>query len=182
LRFLSWATVAIAGAYLLTFGISAPDAAANAITFQAALWAVVAAAAFGSATVLGKLLLGVLDFKDATFGRYGTTAAMALVYLGVSGIGLPFADVTTGNWAVILIISLTTGSGAIFLYYFGLTRVRASVATICELCLPLSAILLDYVVNRSFLSAWQWFGAGLLVGAIFRITIESGENGEPQEK
>jgi len=179
LRFLAWATVALVGAYLLTFGLSAPDAQANAITLRAALWAVVAAAAFGSATVLGKLLLGALDFKDATFGRYGMTAAMALLYLAVAGIGLPFAAVTDVNWAVILVISLTTGSGAVFLYYFGLTRVRASVATICELCLPLSAILLDYLVNRSILSAWQWFGAGLLVGAILRITIESGENGDP---
>jgi drug/metabolite transporter (DMT)-like permease len=182
LRFLAWAALALAGAYLLTFGLSMPDAAANAITLKAALWAVVAAAAFGSATVLGKLLLGSLDFKDATFARYGMTAAMALVYLAVTGIGLPFAIVTSGNWVVILVISLTAGSGAIFLYYFGLTRVRASVATICELCLPLSAILLDYLVNQTVLGAWQWFGAGLLVGAILRITIESGENNNPQNE
>jgi len=176
MRFLAWATLALAGAYLLTFGLSAPDATANAITLQAALWAVVAAAAFGSATVLGKLLLASLDFKDATFARYGMTAAMALVYLAVTGIGLPFSGVTGGNWVVILVISLTAGSGAIFLYYFGLTRVRASVATICELCLPLSAVLLDYLVNRSVLGVWQWLGAGLLVGAILRITFESADN------
>jgi len=180
LRFLGWASLALVGAYLLTFGLSTPDAAANAITLQAALWAVVAAAAFGSATVLGKLLLGSLDFKDATFARYGMTAAMALVYLAVTGVGLPFAAVTNANWIVILVISLTAGSGAIFLYYFGLSRVRASVATICELCLPLSAVLLDYLVNRSILGVWQWFGAGLLVGAILRITIESAESNRPE--
>ena len=72
---------------------------------------------------------------------------------------------------MILIISLTTGSGAIFLYYYGLTRVRASVATICELCLPLSAVLLDYLVNDSVLGPWQWVGAAMLVGAILRISI-----------
>jgi len=130
--------------------------------------------------VLGKLLLGSLDFKDATFARYGMTAAMALVYLAVTGVGLPFAAVTNANWIVILVISLTAGSGAIFLYYFGLSRVRASVATICELCLPLSAVLLDYLVNRSILGVWQWFGAGLLVGAILRITIESAESNRPE--
>jgi drug/metabolite transporter (DMT)-like permease len=99
------------------------------------------------------------------------TAAMAFVYLGVRGIGLPFASVTGANWTIILIISLTTGSGAIFLYYYGLTRVRASVATICELCLPLSAVLLDYLVNGTILGPWQWVGAALLVGAILRITL-----------
>jgi drug/metabolite transporter (DMT)-like permease len=79
---------------------------------------------------------------------------------------------------MILVISLTTGSGAIFLYYYGLTRVRASVATICELCLPLTAVLLDYVVNDSVLGPWQWLGAALLVGAILRITITPDNNHE----
>jgi drug/metabolite transporter (DMT)-like permease len=138
----------------------------------------VAAAAFGSATVLSKMLLGSLDFKDATFARYGMTSAMALLYLAVTGVGLPFATVTGANWIIVLIISLTTGSGAIFLYYYGLTRVRASVATICELCLPLSAVLFDYVVNDSVLGPWQWVGAALLVGAILRITITPENNHE----
>jgi len=170
-RFLTAAVVALAGAYLLTFGLSTPDATANAISLKAALLAIVAAAAFGAATVLSKMLLSSLDFKDATFARYGMTAAMAFVYLGVRGIGLPFASVTGANWVVIMIIALTTGSGAIFLYYFGLTRVRASVATICELCLPLTAVLLDYVVNDTVLGPWQWVGGALLVGAILRITL-----------
>jgi len=175
-RFIAAAVVALAGAYLLTFGLSSPDATADAISFKAALLAIIAAAAFGAATVLGKMLLSSLDFKDATFARYGMTTAMALVYLGVRGIGLPFAAVTGANWVVILIISLTTGSGAIFLYYLGLTRVRASVATICELCLPLSAVLLDYLVNGSILGPWQWVGAALLVGAILRITLLPANN------
>jgi drug/metabolite transporter (DMT)-like permease len=175
-RFLAAAVAALGGAYLLTFGLTAPSTTADGISLEAALLAIVAAAAFGAATVLGKMLLGSLDFKDATFARYGMTSAMTLLYLGIRGIGLPFATVSGANWVMILIISLTTGSGAIFLYYFGLTRVRASVATICELCLPLSAVLLDYLVNDSVLGFWQWVGAALLVGAILRITVVH-ENG-----
>ena len=182
-RFLAAAVVALAGAYLLTFGFSTPNATTDAISLKAALLAIVAAGAFGSATVLSKMLLSSLDFKDATFARYGMTSAMALLYLAVRGIGLPFATVTGANWAIILIISLTTGSGAIFLYYYGLTRVRASVATICELCLPLSAVLLDYFVNDSALGPWQWVGAALLFGAILRISITP-DNGKrtPNQK
>ena len=41
LRFLGWSTIALVGAYLLTFGLSAPDATADAVTLQAALWAVI---------------------------------------------------------------------------------------------------------------------------------------------
>jgi drug/metabolite transporter (DMT)-like permease len=180
-RFLAAAVAALGGAYLLTFGLSAPTATADGISLEAAFLAIIAAAAFGAATVLGKMLLGSLDFKDATFARYGMTSAMTLLYLGIRGIGLPFATVTGANWVVILIISLTTGSGAIFLYYYGLTRVRASVATICELCLPLSAVLLDYLVNDSVLGPWQWVGGALLVGAILRISITPENNGENDE-
>ena len=176
-RFLAAAVAALGGAYLLTFGLSAPNATADGISLEAAVLAMVAAASFGAATVLGKMLLGSLDFKDATFARYGMTSAMTLIYLGIRGIGLPFATVSGANWVTVLIISLTTGSGAIFLYYYGLTRVRASVATICELCLPLSAVLLDYLVNDSVLGFWQWVGAALLVGAILRITVIP-ENGD----
>ena len=43
-------------------------------------------------------------------------------------------------------------------------------ATICELCLPLSAVLLDYLVNGSRLGPWQWVGGLVLIGSILRIT------------
>jgi drug/metabolite transporter (DMT)-like permease len=133
----------------------------------------VAAAAFGSATVFGKKLLQSLDFRLATFARFGVTTMLALVYLWVSGEGLPFEQVTPTNWLLIIFIGLTTGSGAIFPYYYGLSRVRAMVSAICELCLPLSAIVFDYLINGSVLGPWQWLGAALLVMAIFKVSIAS---------
>ena len=98
-----------------------------------------------------------------------------MLYLVFSGHGLPFGEVTQFNWLLILVIGLTTGSGAIFLYYFGLTRVRASVSAVCELCLPLSAILLDYLINGSVLRPWQWVGAATLVVAITMVSIQPAE-------
>jgi len=169
-RFVAWAVAAIAGGYLLTFGLSMPDLEGGDQTILAAFFALLAAACFGAATVFGKLLLGKVDFKTATFARYGLTSVLALIFIVATGHGLPFATVTQANWVVIVIISLTTGSGAIFLYYWGLTRVKATVATICELCLPLSAVILDYLVNGTRLGMWQWFGGLLLIGSILRIT------------
>jgi drug/metabolite transporter (DMT)-like permease len=174
-RFVTWAATAIAGGYLLTFGLSAPDFAGGDRIFQAAIFALVAAASFGAATVFGKLLLGTVEFRTATFARYGLTTLLALAYLGASGVGLPLATVTEANWIIILVISLTTGSGAIFLYYWGLTRVKATVATICELCLPLSAVILDYAVNGTRLGAWQIFGGLVLIGSILRISTMKSE-------
>jgi drug/metabolite transporter (DMT)-like permease len=170
-RFLGWALLAILGAYGLTFGLSLPDFGGGATVLHAAGWALLAAAAFGTATVLGKQLLADLDFVDATFARYGMTTLLATIYLAVRGGNLPLGDITPGNCLIILIISLTSGSGAIFLYYNGLRTIPASVATICELCLPLSAVFFDYVANDSVLGPWQWVGATILVGSILRISL-----------
>jgi len=170
LRFLGWASVAVAGAYLLTFGLSVPRFDLDEPTALAALLALAAAASFGSATVLGKQLLSTLDFRTATFGRYGMTSLLALLTLAITGVGLPFSTVTPTNWLLVLIIGVTTGSGAIFLYYFGLSRIRASVATICELCLPLSAVIFDFVVNDSVLGPAQWLGGLIMISAILHIT------------
>lgn len=169
-RFVAWAALAVAGGYVLTFGLAVPELGGGDRTFAAAVYALVAAACFGAATVFGKLLLGSVDFRTATFARYGLTSLLALGYLLATGTGVPIASVTPANWIIILVISLTTGSGAIFVYYWGLTRVRATVATICELCLPLSAVLLDYLVNGTRLGAWQWVGGVVLVGSILRIS------------
>lgn len=169
-RFLLRCSIAVAGAYLLAFGLRTPNLHGGAETVAAACYATVAAAAFGAATVFGKQLVGSLDFASATFGRFGMTTVLALAYVIVAGRGLALGQVTGTEWLLIVVISLTTGSGALFIYYLGLTRVRASVAAICELCLPLSAVVFDYLINRSVLGPWQWLGAALLIGAILRIT------------
>lgn len=169
-RFLFWATIALAGAYLLTFGFASPDAVTGGVR-EAALWAVIAAAAFGSATVLGKRLLNNLDFKAATFGRFGMTAILTAGYMLVAGIPFAFGSVTATEWLIIGIIALTTGSTAIFIYYWGLTRVKASVSTICELCLPVSAVLFDWLINGTVLGFGQWVGAAVLVAAIIRVSM-----------
>jgi len=171
-RFLSRAAVALVGAYLLTFGLARPDLTSGSRTALAAAWAALAAASFGSATVFGKRLLNTLDFRSATFGRYGMVSLLTLGYLLVSGRGVRWSEVTPANWGIIAVIALTTGSGAILLYYFGLTRVPARVSALCEMCLPLSAIVFDYLVNGSVLGGWQWVGAVVMLGAILRVTLE----------
>ena len=173
LRFLAWATAALVGAYLMTFGLKLPEMSAGSTTTAAAAWATLAAAAFGSATVFGKRILSALDFRQATFGRYGCTVILAAILLVATGYGFPWGEVTVPQWSLVLLIGLTTGSGAIFLYYYGLSRVPASISAICELCLPLTAILLDFLVNDSVLGPWQWLGAGGLIFAIWRISRPS---------
>jgi riboflavin kinase/FMN adenylyltransferase len=52
---------------------------------------------------------------------------------------------------------------AMYLYYYGLKKIPASLATLCELAWPLSAIIFDYIFNHNILSGTQIIGALLLV-------------------
>lgn len=161
-RFLFWAVLALLGAYLVSFGFGTPRVGAST---AAVLWALVAAAAFGVATVASKALVNFLDYPSAVFGRFGMTTLLTLLILPLTT-GFPFSSVTGQNWLFIIIIALTTGSGALFLYYYGLSRVSASVSTICELCLPASALFFDWLVNGSLLTRGQWVGTLLLLFAV----------------
>ena len=69
-----------------------------------------------------------------------------------------------------MIIGITSGSGAILLYYRGLRYIDASVATICELSFPISSVVFDYIFNRHFLTPVQFMGAAALIFAILKIS------------
>jgi drug/metabolite transporter (DMT)-like permease len=169
--FFAWAALAIVAGYFLTFGFKFPDVETNIRTIYASLFALLAAASFGSATVFGKKILMRYSFHTATFYRYGLTTLLLLVFVLITGRFDQFAVTTPKNWLIFFIIAFTTGSGAIFLYYYGLRKVRAMVATICELCFPLTAILLDYLINKQQLSVVQWSSAFVLLFAIVMLNL-----------
>jgi drug/metabolite transporter (DMT)-like permease len=169
--FFGWAALAIFAGYFLTFGFKLPDLETNIQTVHASLFALLAAASFGSATVFGKKILIRYSFHTATFYRYGLTALLLLVFVLITGRFDQLAVTTPGNWLIFFIIAFSTGSGAIFLYYYGLRKVRAMVATICELCFPLTAIVLDYLINDQQLSVVQWVSAAILLYSIVMLNI-----------
>ncbi len=171
-QFVLWAALAIIASYFLTFGWHLPDMQTGDNTARAAVWALIAAASFGSSTVLGRKVLLKYEFTTVTFYRFGLTALIMLVYLILKGNLIQFGTVTPQNWLIFFIIAFTTGSGAIFLYYFGLKKVRATVATICELCYPAAAILLDYLINGNTLSPVQFIAAAVLLLSILRISLQ----------
>jgi drug/metabolite transporter (DMT)-like permease len=85
------------------------------------------------------------------------------------------SDITTKQVIIFLIIAFSTGGAAIFLYYYGLKRITASVASICELAFPLTAVVLEYFIHGNILSPIQWGGAIVLLSSIIQVTrINSG--------
>jgi len=172
--FVVWASVAIAASYFLAFGLSIPDFNTGSRTTLAALFSLMAAFSFGSATVFGKKILNKVDFISATFFRYGFTTIIMLFIVLMNGSLTQYQVTTHQNWLILFIIAFTTGSGALFLFYFGLRKVKAMVATICELLFPVSAILFDYLFNGKVLSPIQWISATILMFAIIKLSIKPG--------
>jgi drug/metabolite transporter (DMT)-like permease len=168
-HFILWASLAIIASYFLTFGISRPVISLDNDILKAALYAILAAFSFGSSTVFSKKILHNHNFVTATFFRYGTTSLLLLIIVVLKGLTTQFEITTPTNWLYFIIIGLTTGSGAIFIYYYGLRRVRAIVATISELLFPISAILFDYIFNGSILSPIQILSAVIMVFAIIKL-------------
>lgn len=170
-NYLLWATIAILAGYFLTFGFALPNLSTGSDTVYAALYALLAAFSFGSSTVLSKKLLNRLSFTTATFYRYGFTVVFMGIFVAFTGKFSQIAIVTPANWLIFFIIGITTGSGAIFLFYFGLRKIKAMLATICELFFPMSAIVFDYIFNQSRLSWEQWIGAVAMIFAIVRLNM-----------
>lgn len=170
-NFVFWAVIAIVAGYFLTFGLETPHFGTGAKTGLAAAYSLLAAFCFGSATVLGKKLLHNLTFNTATFYRYGFTTLIMFFFLVFSGSYVEFIKATLLNWKIIFLISITVGSGAIYLYYYGLRKVPAMLASICELCFPLSAIVFDYLFHNKVLSLVQWISVAVMLTAIVLINI-----------
>jgi len=171
-NFLVWSALAITAGYFLTFGFRLPDLHTGGQTALAAGYSLLAAFAFGSSTVFSKKVLRKFSFFTATFYRYAFTSILMLLYVLSTGMLKGIPNINGTQWIIFAVIGITTGSGAIFLYYFGLTRIRAMLATICELCFPVSAIIFDYFINDKILTPVQWVSASVLVFAILKLTLE----------
>ena len=168
--FLVWAGLAITASYFMTFGFNIPNFATGENTIPAVLYSIIAASSFGAATVLGKKVVSSYNFKTAGFYRFGITTIIMGIYVAIFG-KFTFSQITTQNWIVFLIIAILIGILSVFLFYYGLTRVKASKSTIYELSFPISVIVFDYIFNNNILSAVQLLAAGVMIFAIVKISM-----------
>mgnify|MGYP005835115057 CR=1 FL=1 len=168
--FFFWAAAAIAGAYLMTFGLDFPVLSTTDKPTLAAFFAFIATVSFASSTVLSKRALKNVSFNLGTYLRFLITTIIMLIIVLSSGLIWEIGQVSRKQALIFLLIAFSTGGPAIFLYYYGLKRISASVATICELAFPLTAVILEYVLRQNILSAVQWIGALILLFSIIRVS------------
>jgi drug/metabolite transporter (DMT)-like permease len=140
-KYLLLAPVAIIGSYLMSFGLTAPhlQLAGRELVFVLAIGA---AAAWGSGTIFSKKVLVKLSFVQSTCIRF-----FAAVPLGFLTTLLFHQMPTVGSLTPdalfrFILIGLTTGAGALLIYYRGLSRTQAHISTISELTFPFVSILI----------------------------------------
>ena len=169
-RFWLFAGLAVVGAYLISFPNLIPQTFPGE-TFNANITgvalALVAAFFWGASTVFGKFVLAKANFKMMTALRF-VFAFIFLLVLNISGHSFPtWSAVTNTDYLFIVIIALTSGVVALFLYYKGLETTRASVATIAELGFPMAAIVVNWIFLDAKLAPMQFLGVAILLSGVY---------------
>ncbi|GIT32043.1 MAG: hypothetical protein Ct9H300mP2_1220 [Candidatus Neomarinimicrobiota bacterium] len=137
------------------------------------LLATLAAFSWGSSTVLGKHALKELPFTTVTALRLLLTAIVALIIFVITqGGAVHISFKFPHQWRILILIVLSTGAVALFIYYYGLKNLPASHATVYELTWPLSAVIIDWVVRGRILSLSQIIGATLILGSMTLLAQE----------
>jgi drug/metabolite transporter (DMT)-like permease len=163
--FWPWFAAAIAGAYL----ISDPDWSGsldlNPGHPAIVLSALGAAGLWGSATVCGRYLVSRISTPFLTALRCVLALPALLILYGLQpelqralpSRLAPVAGITT--------MALVAGLAALLLYYQGLKSTSASMASVCELSFPVTAVVLNWLVLKVSLSGTQLIGSAILVAA-----------------
>jgi drug/metabolite transporter (DMT)-like permease len=145
--------------------------------------AILASFMWALATVSGKALLKSQAPLVAVFWRW----AAAVLGLGAS-IGLqsnsewPSMTVIVADLVPLLYLAVVAGILPMFLYYKGLQRMPASLATFIELIYPLGGVFLTAVLSRQPVSVLQLIGGVTLVmvlGLLAWTTLVSGNGSRP---
>ncbi|MEK7059329.1 MAG: DMT family transporter [Patescibacteria group bacterium] len=177
-RFFGLSAIALVAAYFVTF----PDISVNFSTGQgtiiAALFAVGAAAAWGTSTAFSKYALKGTSSLHVTALRFGITPFFALLFVLLSGSTSSLGAITFDQFKYLVAITFSTGLIALLIYYFGLKRVLASRAAILELAWPVSAVVVGYIFLHQGLTLTQGIAAVILSGSIYLIAKDATEQGK----
>ena len=167
-RFWVCLSLALAGAYLVSFGDRLDRSALDAGRASATLLALAAAGLWGSSTVLGRFALNSLSFLALT-GLRIFAAAPFLAALALSRSSLMVTNLNARQGISLLLMALIPGLAALLIYYRGLGRTRASLAAVAELSFPATATLLNWIFLGARVSTAQIAGFVLLWGVILNL-------------
>jgi drug/metabolite transporter, DME family len=130
-------------------------------TGAAALWAL--------GTVLGRYMSRELEFQHILslrffFGLIASSLALLVMHQPAYSNG--------HDAALIFYLALVTGLLALALYYYGLQRTPAMVASVAELTYPAVAIIAGIYAYNQHLTWTQWVGVALIIGSVTLLPIQ----------
>jgi drug/metabolite transporter (DMT)-like permease len=153
---------ALFGVYLLSFGWMSPSTALAGGQAEPVLLALAAAALWGGATAFGRRALQEVTPNVLTGLRF--TVALPLLFvlaLTHSALGAP-AAATSGDWVRVVLVALFPGLIALVLYYRGLERIPASVATFAELAFPATSLVAGWLFLDATVTVEQMIGFAIV--------------------
>jgi DME family drug/metabolite transporter len=159
-RFAWFLVPALAGVWLIAFPHPF-DVHARGLTPIAE--ALGAAVFWALGTVFGRYLSRRLSFEHVVSLRFSfglVASAAALPILGAAA----YAGAHDSLW--IAYLALVTGLLALTLYYYGLRRTPAILASLAELAYPVTAVIVGYVAFDAHLRWTQWLGVIVTVGVV----------------
>jgi drug/metabolite transporter, DME family len=168
-RFGAYFALAVTGAWLITFPEPLEVTVQHAVP---GLLAAGAATLWGLGTVLGRRMSSRLGFWDLTSARFAFGLPAAALIVALSPAEHRQVAIAAGDLAPLLLLALLPGLAALLLYYRGLARTPASVATLGELAFPLSALLVNYVAFGAVLTLTQLLGVVVLAATLLAMSAK----------
>lgn len=170
-RYAPYVVCALVGAWLVVFAHPTDVSIESA---RGALYALGAAALWGSGTVLGRYLSGSLTFAAVTAWRFaiGLPTSLVLVLWLDTPLTPPAKDIPA-----LAGLALVPGLFALLIYYWALRRTPASRATLAELAYPVTAAVVGTLFLDNTLSASQVAGAVLVAGTVTALALHSQRRG-----
>ncbi len=169
--------IALAGTYLLTFGMTLPIGHWNEFVQIGSLLSLGAAALWGGSTVMGRLMVGKLKYETVTSLRFVLALPLLAVMTWNEGAAWNMPAFGTGAFAAVSLNligqALLPGLLSLLVYYKGLTTTKASVATLAELSFPMVGVLINWIVFQEVVTSAQLLGFLLIWIVLFVISRQS---------
>lgn len=162
---------ALIAGYFVTFpdGVSqTPDGQKQILAALYALWA---AAAWGSSTNISKYLLKNHHPEVITMLRFGiTTSIIAVGLIAIPDWSSTFRLPNMMEWLYLIAIACSTWLVAMYIYYRGLKSTLVHVSAILELTWPIVAVIVDYFMYDTIFSMSQYIAMTILILSMYIVT------------
>jgi drug/metabolite transporter (DMT)-like permease len=168
--FLAWAVLALVAAYFVTFKNGVVNLSTGGETLTAALFAIGAAFAWGTSTAISKMALLKNSPSFITGLRFILTTFMALIGVILLNQTSLLPKINASQLSSFVLIAVSTGMVALYIYYRGLKRTQAKISTLLELIYPLLAVVIDGLLYKNFLGPTQLISAGVLLFSMYQIS------------